>query len=86
MVDKKIGFQIVAHIIMATLAICCLFPFALLVMSSITDEATLIREGPLLFPSKIGSILYLYLFRNAENLVAYGITIFVTVVVQFPAC
>ena len=81
MVDKKIGFQIVAHIIMATLAICCLFPFALLVMSSITDEATLIREGYSLFPSKIGFDAYLYLFRNAEKILrAYGITILVTVV------
>ena len=45
MVEKKSCFQLVANIVMAVLALCCLFPFLLLVMSSLTDENTLIRES-----------------------------------------
>ena len=54
MVEKKGPFQLIANIIMILLALCCLFPFLLLIMSSITDEQTLIREGYSIFPSKFG--------------------------------
>ena len=65
MVEKKSAFQLVANIVMILLALCCLFPFLLLVMSSFTDETTLIREGYSIFPSKFGLQSYLYLFKNA---------------------
>ena len=54
MVEKKGPFQLIANIIMILLALCCLFPFLLLIMSSITDEQTLIREGYSIIPSKFG--------------------------------
>ena len=66
---------------MILLALCCLFPFLLLIMSSITDEQTLIREGYSIFPSKFGFQSYAYLWKNAAKIGrAYGITILVTVV------
>jgi len=81
MVERKKGFQIGANAVMILLTLCCLFPFVLLVMSSITEETTLIREGYSLFPSKFSMESYTYLFRNSNRiLTAYGITIFVTVV------
>ena len=81
MVERKKGFQIGANAVMILLTLCCLFPFVLLVMSSITEEKTLIREGYSLFPSKFSLESYAYLFRNSNRILsAYGITIFVTVV------
>lgn len=81
MVERKKGFQVGANAVMILLTLCCLFPFVLLVMSSITEEKTLIREGYSLFPSKFSLESYAYLFRNSNRILsAYGITIFVTVV------
>ena len=81
MVEKKGPFQLIANIIMILLALCCLFPFLLLIMSSITDEQTLIREGYSIFPSKFGFQSYAYLWKNAAKIGrAYAITILVTVV------
>ena len=49
MVEKNKGFQIGAHIVMIILSLCCIFPFLLLIVSSITDEQELIRNGYTLF-------------------------------------
>ncbi len=81
MVEKKSCFQLVANIVMAVLALCCLFPFLLLVMSSLTDENTLIREGYSIIPKQFGLDSYSYLWKNADQIgLAYGITILVTFV------
>ena len=45
MVEKNKGFQVGAHIVMIILSLCCIFPFLLLIVSSITDEQELIRNG-----------------------------------------
>ena len=50
MVEKNKGFQVGAHIVMIILSLCCIFPFLLLIVSSITDEQELIRNGYTLFP------------------------------------
>ena len=81
MVQTKNGFQFWANFIMIFLALCCLFPFALLVMSSLTEEKSLIVNGYSLFPSEFSFESYAYLFRNGTRILrAYGITILVTVV------
>ena len=53
MVEKNKGFQVGAHIAMVILSLCCIFPFLLLIMSSITDEQELIRNGYTLFPKAL---------------------------------
>lgn len=66
---------------MLALTIFCLFPFALLVVSSFTDEGTLIRNGYSLFPSKLGFDSYAYMFRKMDTILrAYSITVIVTFV------
>lgn len=81
MVEKDRGFQIAAHILMIFLSVLCLFPFLLLIMSSVTDEQTLIREGYSIFPTKFSVDAYKYIFRNAATIFrAYGTTIMVTVI------
>jgi len=81
MVEKNKNFQIVAHIIMIVLVIGCLFPFALLIMSSITEENELIRSGYTLFPSEFSLNAYLYMFKSGTKIAnAYLMTIFSTVI------
>lgn len=81
MVDNGRAFQIIANILMFLFMIFCLFPFVLLVVSSFTDEGTLIRNGYSLFPEKFSLESYAYMYERLDTIVrAYGITVFVTVV------
>lgn len=81
MVGESKTYQVVLNIIMTLLALFCLFPFALLLMSSLTEEQTLIRNGYSLFPEKFGLDSYLYIVRSGSTIFrAYGITILVTVI------
>ena len=81
MVEKSHKFQIAAHILMILLCIFCLFPFVLLVVSSFTNEQTLIREGYSVIPRDLSIAAYEYIFNNASTIFrAYGTTIGVTVV------
>ncbi|RKN84948.1 carbohydrate ABC transporter permease [Paenibacillus ginsengarvi] len=81
MVESGKAFPILANVVMFALMIFCLFPFALLVVSSFTDEGTLIRNGYSLFPEKFGTDSYAYMFKKMETIArAYSITIFVSVV------
>ena len=75
------GFRIFANATMIILMLCCLLPFILLIMASITDEATLTLYGYSFFPRKFNLRAYDYLFQSIERIArAYGITILVTVV------
>ena len=81
MVEKNKGFQVGANIVMVILSLCCIFPFVLLIISSLTDETELIRNGYSLFPSKFSLDSYLYMFKSSNKIIsAYGITIMSTVV------
>ncbi len=75
------GFRIFANTMMIILMLCCLLPFILLIMASITDEATLTLYGYSFFPKKFNFRAYEYLFQYAAKIGrAYGITIIVTVI------
>lgn len=81
MVEKNKGFQVGAHIAMVILSLYCIFPFLLLIMSSITDEQELIRNGYTLFPKALSLNAYQYMFKSSNKIIsAYGITILSTVV------
>ena len=80
MVDKKTSFYFFAHLFLMFLLLVSIFPFLLLIMSSITEEKTLIQNGYSLFPAKIGFDSYTYMFRSGSSIMrAYGITLLVTV-------
>mgnify|MGYP001031773946 CR=1 FL=1 len=73
-------YQILCNVVLALLTIFMVFPFALLFMSSITEENTLIMNGYSLFPRKLSLEAYKYIFQNGQKIFhAYGVTIFVTV-------
>lgn len=74
-------YQLVSKIILFIMSTCSLLPFFLLVISSVTDEKTIIKNGYSLIPAKLSSEAYDYLLSSFGQLSrAYGITILVTVV------
>ena len=76
------AFQIIAHVVLAILSFCALFPFLLLIMASITEENTLAIHGYTIFPRLLSMEAYNYLLKpgQGEQIVhAYGITVLVTI-------
>lgn len=75
-------YQGIIIIILTILALFAILPFLLLVMSSITEEASLLQNGYSFFPKKISFYAYEYLFitNGAKVLRSYGITFFITIV------
>ncbi|WP_248930786.1 carbohydrate ABC transporter permease [Paenibacillus hamazuiensis] len=73
--------QWIIHAIMIILSCMCIFPFLLLIISSITDEKSIIHYGYSFFPREISFSAYQYLVKDsAKMLRALGITVVVTVV------
>jgi putative aldouronate transport system permease protein len=69
---------------MIILCLFCVLPFVLLVSSSITDEAALVKYGYSFIPKKVSFEAYRYLLGSSTAIVrGYGITILVTVVGTF---
>lgn len=77
---RKMG-QLLINTILLLLTIASVAPFVLLIMSSITDENTLINNGYSFFPRKVSFDSYRYLFATGGKMLrAYGISISITVV------
>ncbi|MFD2215651.1 carbohydrate ABC transporter permease [Metabacillus endolithicus] len=78
--NRKI-ISLVPHIILLTISLAYVCPFLLLIISSITDEKSIIQNGYSFFPEDLSSIAYQYLWNNAAEIThAYGNTILVTVI------
>lgn len=81
MIDNNRIFKVCVNIALIFLSLACLLPFILLVVSSVTDEGSLMRYGYTFFPEKFSLKAYTYLFTSADAILrAYGITVFVTIV------
>lgn len=79
MVQKNKAFQISAHILLILIVICSIAPFILLIMSSFTEEKSLLANGYSFFPKKFSTYAYEYLLSGSGALVrSYGISFFVT--------
>ncbi|MBE9916143.1 carbohydrate ABC transporter permease [Paenibacillus donghaensis] len=75
------GWQWFAHTIMILFSLACVLPFFLLIISSITDDQTIVAEGYSFFPSKLSFSAYNYLWTQSSQIFrAYGITVLVTVI------
>ena len=73
--------RVTANTVLMILTLFCLIPFLLIVISSVTDETTLIRDGYSFLPNKFGLDSYLYLWNHSSAILrAYGITVLVAVV------
>lgn len=76
--------QTVVHAIFIILVALCLFPFVLLIMSSITEESAIVMNGYSFWPSEFSLEAYSYLWMQKAALFnAYGITILITIVGTF---
>lgn len=73
--------QTIMHIFMGILVLTCVLPFLLMVMASLTEEATLTRNGYSFFPEVFSLETYRYIIRSANTILrGYGMTILVTVI------
>jgi putative aldouronate transport system permease protein len=78
--DKMI-LSIIGYVTLTVLAIFCIFPFILVVSSSLSEESTIIEKGFQIFPSAFSTEAYSLLFKYPEEMLrAYGITISVTAI------
>ena len=81
MVENGKGFQIFVHILFILLCICALAPFALLIMSSITEEQALIVDGYNFIPKKFSFYAYKYLLTDSGAVLrGYAISLVVTAI------
>lgn len=80
---EKFGLLCV-HLFLIILTIVMILPFVLLVISSITDETTLIANGYSFFPKKMSLAAYKYLINSSTKIFgAYGMTILITILGTF---
>jgi putative aldouronate transport system permease protein len=71
--------QVLAHTVMLVMCLAALLPFALLIISSFTDNETAIIYGYSFAPKKWSLEAYAYILREWQTLGrAYGVTIVVT--------
>lgn len=81
MVENNKVFNIFTNVIMISLCIFCVFPFLILISSSITSETTLVREGYSILPKNIDWSAYRYLLTGSDDIIrGYIITICVSVI------
>lgn len=72
---------VMVHAVMIFLCFLCVVPFLLIVISSFTDETTLLMNGYSFFPEKLSSYAYTYVLsgRGVKVLQGYLVSIGVTV-------
>lgn len=74
-------FQIICNGTMFVLSACAIIPMLLLLISSFTDNDTLIRNGYSFLPEKISFYAYEYVFQSGNSIIsAYGISVALTVI------
>ncbi len=74
-------FKIIGYPIVICFAILCILPFLIVIGSSLTSEAYIIRNGYTLWPKELTFESYRTIFQSPMTIIrAYGVTIFVTVV------
>lgn len=81
MKKKDNGYQVLANTVMAIWTVIIVLPFILLMMSSITDENSLVSNGYSFFPSKFSLDAYLYILQSGGKILkAYLVSITVTAI------
>lgn len=76
--DRQL-FAAIGYVSLAVLAILCIFPFILIVSSSLTEESVIAIEGFKLFPTAFSREAYSILFEYPDQMIrAYAVTITVT--------
>ena len=72
-------FQVLAHIVLIILSLLAVIPFFLLIISSFTDNNTLIANGYSFTPAKWSIYAYQYIFKTGNSVLhSYVISIVLT--------
>lgn len=71
---------IVFYIVSGAFALLCLYPFVQVVVSSFTEESSLLRNGYTLFPEVWSTAAYRVVLSSRAIYTSYGVTLFITVV------
>ncbi|OZQ70576.1 sugar ABC transporter permease [Paenibacillus sp. VTT E-133280] len=78
--DRKI-FSGIGYVSLIVLAILCIFPFVLVVSSSLTEESKILTEGYQFIPTAFSTEAYSILFKYPDQMIqAYMVTIGVTII------
>jgi putative aldouronate transport system permease protein len=78
--DRKI-FSGIGYVSLIFLAILCIFPFILVVSSSLTEESKILTEGYQFIPTAFSTEAYSILFKYPDQMIqAYMVTIGVTII------
>ncbi|WP_440961051.1 carbohydrate ABC transporter permease [Paenibacillus nitricinens] len=78
--DRKI-FSGIGYVSLIVLAILCIFPFVLVVSSSLTEESKILTEGYQFIPTAFSTEAYRILFKYPDQMIqAYMVTIGVTII------
>jgi len=74
-------FQTIAHVFLIILSVNVIIPFALLLISSFTDNDTLIANGYSFIPSKWSAYAYEYIFKTGNSVLrSYVVSVELTLV------
>ncbi|MEW9053756.1 MAG: carbohydrate ABC transporter permease [Neobacillus sp.] len=77
-------WEISGHLILGTMSFLAIIPFILLIISSFSNEQTVVRNGYSFFPEKFSIAAYQYIFNQWEVIGSgYLVTIIVTCVGTF---
>lgn len=75
----RLILAIIGYFMLTLLAVFCIFPFLLVVSSSLTEESAIVENGFQIFPTHFSLEAYRILFEfPTDMLKAYGVTISVT--------
>ncbi|MBU5671623.1 carbohydrate ABC transporter permease [Paenibacillus brevis] len=75
----RLILAIIGYFMLTLLAVFCIFPFLLVVSSSLTEESAIVENGFQIFPTRFSLEAYQILFEfPTDMLKAYGVTISVT--------
>ncbi|AIQ26693.1 carbohydrate ABC transporter permease [Paenibacillus sp. NPDC058367] len=78
--DRKI-FSGIGYVSLICLAILCIFPFILVVSSSLTEESKILTDGYQFIPTAFSTEAYSILFKYPDQMIqAYMVTIGVTII------
>ncbi|MBR3641911.1 MAG: carbohydrate ABC transporter permease, partial [Parasporobacterium sp.] len=78
--DKPFSrYQILSNTVMIIWTILIILPFLLLLLSSLTDENTLVANGYSFFPKKFSIAAYTYIVQSGGKILrSYGVSILIT--------
>ena len=81
MAGKGKGFRVFANIVMILLTLSAVLPFVLLVASSVTSEAAIMKYGYSFIPREFSTAAYRFLMMSSKRILkAYGMTFIVTAI------